>query len=134
MSALTSCPAVLAIELVPEGAPQALSLALESAHLLGEHIANDLARLLPGVLGNPDSVVDDSFAPGAMESLLEGPIYTKPPTWRGHAVPDVLLSGDHAKIAAWRRAEAQRLTKARRPDLWAARGPEKPPRKGPSDG
>ena len=50
-----------------------------------------IARLLPGVLGNPDSVVDDSFAPGAMAVLLEGPVYTKPPTWRGHAVPDVLL-------------------------------------------
>jgi len=75
------------------------------------------ARLLPGVLGNPDSVVDDSFAPGAMESLLEGPIYTKPPTWRGHAVPDVLLSGDHGRIAAWRREQAEQRTRERRPDL-----------------
>jgi tRNA (guanine37-N1)-methyltransferase len=75
------------------------------------------ARLLPGVLGNPDSVVDDSFAPGAMESLLEGPIYTKPPTWRGHSVPDVLLSGDHGRIAAWRREQAQERTRRRRPDL-----------------
>lgn len=75
------------------------------------------ARLLPGVLGNPDSVVDDSFAPGAMESLLEGPIYTKPPTWRGHAVPDVLLSGDHGRIASWRREQAEQRTRERRPDL-----------------
>lgn len=75
------------------------------------------ARLLPGVLGNPDSVVDDSFAPGAMESLLEGPIYTKPPSWRGHDVPDVLLSGDHGKIAAWRRVQAEQRTRERRPDL-----------------
>ena len=76
-----------------------------------------LARLLPGVLGNPESVVDDSFAPGAMESLLEGPIYTKPPVWRGHAVPDVLLSGDHGRIAAWRRERARERTERFRPDL-----------------
>jgi tRNA (guanine37-N1)-methyltransferase len=75
------------------------------------------ARLLPGVLGNPDSVVDDSFAPGAMESLLEGPIFTKPPTWRGHEVPEVLLSGDHGRIAAWRRERAEERTRQRRPDL-----------------
>ncbi len=76
-----------------------------------------LARLLPGVLGNPESVVDDSFAPGAMESLLEGPIYTKPPVWRGHAVPDVLLSGAHGRIAAWRRERARERTERFRPDL-----------------
>jgi tRNA (guanine37-N1)-methyltransferase len=75
------------------------------------------ARLLPGVLGNPDSVVDDSFAPGAMASLLEGPVYTKPPSWRGHEVPDVLLSGDHGRIAAWRRDQAELRTRDRRPDL-----------------
>ena len=75
------------------------------------------ARLLPGVLGNPGSVVDDSFAPGAMESLLEGPIYTKPPSWRGLEVPDVLLSGDHGRIAAWRREQAEERTRLRRPDL-----------------
>ena len=76
-------------------------------------------RLLPGVLGNPVSVVDDSFAPGAMQSLLEGRLYTKPPEWRGLAVPEVLLSGDHGKIAAWRRAEAEDRTRRRRPDLLA---------------
>jgi tRNA (guanine37-N1)-methyltransferase len=76
-----------------------------------------LARLLPGVLGNPESVVDDSFAPGAMAALLEGPIYTKPPEWRGLAVPDVLLSGDHGKIAAWRREQALARTERFRPDL-----------------
>ena len=75
------------------------------------------ARLLPGVLGNPQSVVDDSFAPGAMESLLEGPIYTKPPTWRGLDVPEVLLSGDHGRIAAWRRGQAEQRTAQFRPDL-----------------
>ncbi len=76
-----------------------------------------LARLLPGVLGNPESVVDDSFAAGAMASLLEGPIYTKPPVWRGLAVPEVLLSGDHGKIASWRRDQAQARTERFRPDL-----------------
>jgi len=76
-----------------------------------------VARLLPGVLGNPESVVDDSFAPGAMAALLEGPIYTKPPEWRGLAVPEVLLSGDHGRIAAWRREQALARTEKYRPDL-----------------
>ena len=76
-------------------------------------------RLLPGVLGNPDSVVDDSFAPGGMESLLEGPVYTKPPQWRGLEVPEVLRSGDHGRIAAWRRDQARARTESRRPDLLA---------------
>ena len=76
-----------------------------------------LARLLPGVLGNPDSVVDDSFAPGEMEGLLEGPVYTKPPVWRGHEVPGLLRSGDHGRIARWRREQARERTEHRRPDL-----------------
>jgi tRNA (guanine37-N1)-methyltransferase len=80
-------------------------------------IVEAVARLLPGVLGNPVSVVDDSFAPGEMASLLEGPVFTKPPSWRGHEVPEVLLSGDHGKIAAWRRAQALDRTAVRRPDL-----------------
>jgi len=80
-------------------------------------IVEAVARLLPGVLGNPESVVDDSFAPGAMESLLEGPIYTKPPVWRGLAVPDVLLSGDHARIARWRHEQALLATRRRVPAL-----------------
>ncbi len=76
-------------------------------------------RLLPGVLGNPDSVVDDSFAPGGMESLLEGPVYTKPQEWRGLEVPEVLRSGDHGRIAAWRLDQARARTEQRRPDLLA---------------
>jgi tRNA (guanine37-N1)-methyltransferase len=76
-----------------------------------------VGRLLPGVLGNADSVADDSFAPGAMESLLEGPVYTKPPVWRDRAVPDVLLSGHHGAIARWRRDEALRRTARHRPEL-----------------
>jgi tRNA (guanine37-N1)-methyltransferase len=77
-----------------------------------------VTRLLPGVVGNEQSIVDDSFAAGAMEGLVEGPVYTRPPEWRGHAVPDVLLSGDHARIAAWRREQAERRTREMRPDLW----------------
>lgn len=76
-----------------------------------------VARLIPGVLGNHESAVDDSFAPGAMESLLEGPVFTKPLEWRGKTVPDVLLSGHHANVAAWRREQAIERTRANRPDL-----------------
>jgi tRNA (guanine37-N1)-methyltransferase len=76
-----------------------------------------LGRLLPGVLGNAESVRDDSFAPGAMDGLLEGPVYTKPARWRERAVPDVLRSGDHGAIARWRRDAALRRTVAVRPDL-----------------
>ena len=73
-------------------------------------------RLLPGVMGAPDSAADESFA----EGLLEYPQYTRPQSWEGRPIPEVLISGDHAKVAAWRRAEAERLTRERRPDLWAA--------------
>ena len=78
-----------------------------------------VARLLPGVLGNSESAADDSFGAGAgpMAGLLEGPVFTRPRIWRGRAVPDVLLSGDHAAIARWRRDEALRRTAAYRPDL-----------------
>ncbi|MBX5453150.1 MAG: tRNA (guanosine(37)-N1)-methyltransferase TrmD [Acidobacteriia bacterium] len=72
-------------------------------------------RLLPGVMGDAASAEDESFSNG----LLEYPHYTRPPVWQGRAVPEVLLSGDHAAIAAWRRAEAERITRERRPDLWA---------------
>ena len=72
-----------------------------------------VVRLLPQVLGNPESHQDDSYS----HSLLEGPAYTRPPTWRGFDVPEVLLSGDHARIAAWRREMSLRRTRERRPDL-----------------
>ncbi len=75
-----------------------------------------VTRLLPGVVGNRESVEFDSHADG----LLEGPSYTRPATWRGLDVPPVLLSGDHAAIARWRRAESLRRTAARRPDLLTA--------------
>lgn len=71
-------------------------------------------RLLPGVMGAAASGAEESFTGG----LLEYPQYTRPQAWEGRPIPEVLLSGDHAKIAAWRRAEAERLTKQRRPDLW----------------
>lgn len=73
-------------------------------------------RLLPGVMGQAASLAEESFADG----LLEYPQYTRPREWEGREVPSVLLSGDHARIDAWRRAEAERITAARRPDLWAA--------------
>jgi tRNA (guanine37-N1)-methyltransferase len=73
-------------------------------------------RLLRGVMGAPHSAADESFAAG----LLEYPQYTRPQLWEGRPIPEVLISGDHAKVAAWRRAEAERLTRERRPDLWAA--------------
>lgn len=78
-----------------------------------------IARLLPGVLGNAESHRDDSFAPGAMADLLEGPVYTKPAEWRGRTVPDILLSGNHGRIARWRREQAFARTLANRADLVA---------------
>jgi len=82
-------------------------------------IVEAVCRLLPGVLGNEQSAADDSFGGGggAMRGLLEGPVYTRPRSWRGQEVPPVLLSGDHAAIARWQRDEALRRTAATRPDL-----------------
>ena len=71
-------------------------------------------RLLPGVVGCAETLAEESFA----EGLLEYPHYTRPQLWQGRAVPDVLVSGDHQRVRAWRRAEAERLTRERRPDLW----------------
>ncbi len=73
-------------------------------------------RLIPRVLGNQSSTEEESFSDG----LLEHPQYTKPAVWEGRAIPEVLLSGHHAKITSWRKAMAARLTKTRRPDLWRA--------------
>jgi tRNA (guanine37-N1)-methyltransferase len=78
-----------------------------------------VSRLLPGVVGNVRSVEEDSFSDG----LLEGPAYTRPEVWRDHAVPPILLSGNHGAIARWRRDEALRRTAARRPDLLHALPP-----------
>jgi tRNA (guanine37-N1)-methyltransferase len=74
-------------------------------------------RLLPGVMGADASAAEESFEGG----LLEYPHYTRPRDWEGRSIPGVLLGGDHAAIARWRRAQAERLTRERRPDLWAAR-------------
>jgi tRNA (guanine37-N1)-methyltransferase len=73
-----------------------------------------VARLLPGVVGNPASLVEESHG---VNGLLEYPVYTKPPRWRGHDIPEILLSGHHGRIARWRRAQAFRRTAQQRPDL-----------------
>jgi tRNA (guanine37-N1)-methyltransferase len=78
-------------------------------------VLDAVVRLLPGALGDHESAATDSHYDG----LLSPPSYTRPPSYRGMEVPAVLLSGDHAEIAAWRAAEAERLTRERRPDLWA---------------
>jgi len=78
-------------------------------------------RLLPGVMGKAESGADESFSDG----LLEYPQYTRPQSFEGTPIPEILLSGDHGKVAAWRTAEAEALTRARRPDLWAARPRQK---------
>jgi tRNA (guanine37-N1)-methyltransferase len=82
-------------------------------------VAEAVVRLLPGVLGNPESLLEESHADG----LLEYPVYTKPPSWRGHAVPDILLSGHHGNVARWRRDQALQRTAERRPDLIASLDP-----------
>jgi tRNA (guanine37-N1)-methyltransferase len=90
-------------------------------------VVDAVARLVPGVLGNDTSSHDESFSAG----LLEYPHYTRPPVWEGHAVPDVLLSGNHQRIAAWRAEQSRRMTEARRPELWARwieQNPPSPPR------
>lgn len=86
----------------------------ESAALV---IIEAVLRLLPNVLGNPLSHQDDSHSCG----LLEGPSYTRPPSWRGLDVPEALLSGDHARVESWRRQAAEERTRERRPDLWHRR-------------
>jgi tRNA (guanine37-N1)-methyltransferase len=75
-------------------------------------------RLLPGVMGAASSGIEESFETG----LLEYPHYTRPPEWEGRTIPEVLRSGDHARIAAWRHAEAEAITRLRRPDLWERHG------------
>jgi tRNA (guanine37-N1)-methyltransferase len=86
-------------------------------------------RLLPGVMGKLESGSDESFSDG----LLEYPQYTRPQAFEGQPIPEVLTSGDHAKVAAWRLAEAEALTKLRRPDLWAAKARQKRPKNAKSE-
>jgi tRNA (guanine37-N1)-methyltransferase len=89
---------------------------LSGGELAAMVLIDACVRLLPGVMGKEASAADESFAAG----LLEYPQYTRPQVWEGQAIPPVLLSGDHGKVAQWRRAEAERRTRERRPDLWAA--------------
>jgi tRNA (guanine37-N1)-methyltransferase len=84
-------------------------------------IIEAVVRLLPGVLGNPESLTEESYS-ADQEWLLEYPTYTKPPTWRGLEVPEILFSGNHAKIAAWRHEQALARTRDRRPDLRPSNG------------
>jgi len=86
---------------------------LSGGELAAQVLIDACVRLIPGVAGNETSLAEESFAQG----LLEYPHYTRPREWEGRAIPDVLLSGDHEKIAQWRRAQAEALTKQRRPDL-----------------
>jgi tRNA (guanine37-N1)-methyltransferase len=89
---------------------------LSGGELAAMVLIDACVRLIPGVMGKEESAAEESFA----QHLLEYPHYTKPQLWEGRAIPEVLLSGDHGKVAAWRKAEAERFTRTRRPDLWAA--------------
>ncbi|QDL90978.1 tRNA (guanosine(37)-N1)-methyltransferase TrmD [Paroceanicella profunda] len=89
---------------------------LTGGELAAQVLIDATVRLIPRVLGNAESVVEESFSSG----LLEHPHYTRPQDWEGRAIPEVLLSGHHAKIAEWRKAQSERLTQERRPDLWRA--------------
>jgi tRNA (guanine37-N1)-methyltransferase len=88
---------------------------LSGGELAALVVLDTAVRLLPGVMGAADSATDESFS----QNLLEYPHYTRPAEWQGRRVPDVLLSGHHGAVAAWRRAEAERITRERRPDVWA---------------
>ena len=90
---------------------------LTGGEIAAQAMLDATVRLIPGVLGNAASTVDESFSDG----LLEHPQFTKPAVWKDRPIPEVLLSGNHAEVAKWRRAEAERITQDRRPDLWAAR-------------
>ena len=90
---------------------------LSGGELAAMVLIDACVRLLPGVMGAATSSAEESFADG----LLEYPQYTRPQLWEGRPIPEIVLSGDHARIAAWRRAEAERLTRGRRPDLWTGR-------------
>jgi tRNA (guanine37-N1)-methyltransferase len=95
---------------------------LSGGELAAQVLIDACVRLLPGVAGNEGSLAEESFASG----LLEYPHYTRPREFEGRAIPDVLLSGDHKKIAQWRREEAEKLTQDRRPDLWKRHLKRKP--------
>jgi tRNA (guanine37-N1)-methyltransferase len=92
---------------------------LTGGEIAAQAILDATVRLIPGVLGNAASTEEESFSDG----LLEHPQYTRPAVWEGQEIPAILQSGNHAEIARWRRAEAEALTRARRPDLWDKRKP-----------
>ncbi|MBL8571431.1 MAG: tRNA (guanosine(37)-N1)-methyltransferase TrmD [Phreatobacter sp.] len=94
---------------------------LSGGELAAMVLVDAVVRLLPGVMGHDDSGTEESFEAG----LLEYPHYTRPQVFEDRTIPDILVSGDHAKVAKWRRAEAERLTRERRPDLWAKYQPRK---------
>lgn len=87
---------------------------MTGGELAAQAMIDATVRLLPGVLGNMASTEEESFSNG----LLEHPQYTKPAEWQGHTIPAILLSGNHAKIAAWRHEQSEKITQDRRPDLW----------------
>ena len=87
---------------------------MTGGEIAAQALIDSVVRLLPGVLGNEDSTEEESFSNG----LLEHPQYTRPAEWKRHAIPPVLLSGNHAEVAKWRRMQAEALTQQRRPDLW----------------
>jgi tRNA (guanine37-N1)-methyltransferase len=93
---------------------------LSGGELAATVVLDAVVRLLPGVMGTAESAAEESFAASFSGHLLEYPHYTRPAEWQGRAVPAVLLSGHHAAVAAWRHEQAKALTRARRPDLWAA--------------
>ena len=96
---------------------------LSGGEIAATALVDACVRLMPGVMGGSTSADEESFAQG----LLEYPQYTRPAVFEGRGIPEVLTSGDHAKVAAWRRAEAERLTRERRPDLWEAYQDRKKP-------
>jgi len=89
---------------------------MTGGEIAAQALIDATVRLIPEVLGNAESAVDESFSSG----LLEHPQYTRPAEWQGRAIPDVLMSGHHGKVAEWRQAQSEAITKARRPDLWDA--------------
>jgi len=119
-----------------EGVDQrAIELAVDSEVSIGDYVLSGgevpamvliegLSRLLPGVLGNPDSTMIESFR----EGLLEGPQYTRPASYRGRSVPEILRSGDHGAVARWRVEQAREITRSRRPDLRDASADSGPPK------
>lgn len=93
---------------------------MTGGELAAQAMIDATVRLLPGVLGNADSTVEESHASG----LLEHPQYTRPADWQGREIPPVLMSGNHGEIAKWRKAQSERLTELRRPDMWARYTPK----------